>query len=106
MICFLSARRLKPGAYDEFRSAWEPERWPPEAVRAYHLRSSDDENLVLSFGLYEGTLADRARIRDGHGDDAGRLQRIAEHVDETLLEGAFEVVEEVEPRSPSAGTPA
>jgi hypothetical protein len=53
----------------------------------------------VSLGLYDGSLADRERIRDGHGDDAGRLARIAEHVGETLLEGAFEVVEEVEPTS-------
>jgi len=98
MICFLSARRLKPGAYDDFRRAWEPERWPPEAIRAYHLRHKDDENLVVSFGLYEGSLADRDRIRDGHGSDERRLERIAEYVDETLVEGAFEVVEEVDPR--------
>jgi hypothetical protein len=97
MICFLSARRLKPGAYDEFRRAWEPERWPPEAVRAYHLRDIDDENLVVSFGLYQGTLADRDRIRDGHGDDQARLEQLSQHVEETLLEGVFEVVEEVEP---------
>jgi hypothetical protein len=106
MICFLSARRLKPGAFDGFRRAWEPERWPAEAIRAYHLRSKDDENLVVSFGLYEGRLADRERIRDGHGDDAGRLQRIAEHVEETLLEGAFEVVEEVDPATAGGGGPA
>ena len=89
MICFLSARRLKPGAYDDFRRAWEPERWPPEAIRAYHLRHKDDENLIVSYGLYEGT----------HGDDEGRLDRIGEHVDETLVEGTFEVVEEVDPRA-------
>ena len=97
MICFLSARRLRAGAYDDFRRAWEPERWPPEAIRAYHLRGMDDENLVVSFGLYEGTLADRDRIRDGHGEDEARLRRIGEYVEETLLEGAFEVIDEVEP---------
>jgi hypothetical protein len=103
MICFLSARRLKPGAYDDFRRAWEPERWPPEAIRAYHLRHNDDENLVVSFGLYEGTLADRDSIRAGHGDDEGRLDRIREHVEETLVEGAFEVIDQVEPARPQAG---
>ena len=51
----------------------------------------------MSFGLDDGTLADHQRIRDGHGDDAGRLDRIANHVVETLLEGAFEVIEQVEP---------
>jgi hypothetical protein len=29
MSCFLSARRLKPGAYDYFRQAQEPEHWCP-----------------------------------------------------------------------------
>lgn len=99
MICFLSARRLKPGAYEDFRRAWEPERWPSEAVRAYHLRHREEENLVVSFGLYDGDLGDYERIRDGHGDDAARLNQIGEHVDETLLEGVFEVVEEIEPAS-------
>jgi hypothetical protein len=103
MICFFSARRVKPGAYDDFRRAWEPERWPAEAIRAYHLRGQDDENLVVSFGLYEGSLADRERIRDGHGDDAGRLERIARHVQQTLLEGVFEVLEEVDPARARGG---
>lgn len=97
MICFLSARRLKPGAYEDFRQAWEPERWPSEAKRAYHLRHKDDENLVVSFGLYEGTLDEYERIRDGHGDDRARLERVAEYVQDTLLEGVFEVVDEVTP---------
>jgi hypothetical protein len=98
MICFLSYRRLRPGAYDEFRRSWEPDRWPPEAIRAYHLRHKDDEDLIISFGLYDGTLEDLERIRDGHGDDEGRLARIGEHVEDTLVEGVFEVVEEIEPR--------
>jgi hypothetical protein len=95
MIAFLSARRLKPGAYEQFRRAWEPESWPKEAKRAYHLRRKDDEDVVVSFGFYEGTLADLERIRGAHGDDQARLDRIAEHVEETLLEGVFEVVDEV-----------
>ena len=99
MICFLSARRLKPGAYDDFRRAWEPERWPAEAMRAYHLRDKTDENLIVSFGLYDATLDDLDRIRDGHGDDQTRLERVNEHVEETLVGGVFEVVEEIEPRS-------
>jgi hypothetical protein len=97
VICFLSARRLRPGSYGDFRRAWEPERWPSEAVRAYHLRHKDDENIVVSFGLYDGSLDDLDRIRSGHGDDQGRLARIEEHVEETIVEGVFEVVEEVEP---------
>jgi len=29
MICTLTARRLKPGSYEAFRSAWHPGQ-PPE----------------------------------------------------------------------------
>ena len=97
MLCFLSARRLKPGAYDEFRRAWEPDTWPSAARRAYHLRHKDDENVVVSFGLYDGGVDDYERIRDEHGNDAGRLERVSEHVDETLIEGVFEVVDELVP---------
>ena len=25
MLCALSVRRLKPGSYDDFRAAWEPD---------------------------------------------------------------------------------
>lgn len=99
MICFLAARRLKPGAYEDVRRAWEPERWPQEAIRAYHLRHERDENLVVSFGLYQGTLADRERIRDAHGSDAERLARVADYVEDTLVEGAFEVIDEVDPKA-------
>jgi hypothetical protein len=53
----------------------------------------------LSFGLYDGSLEDPDRIRSGHGDDEGRLARIDEHVEETLVEGVFEVVEEVDPHA-------
>lgn len=101
MICFLSVRRLKPGTYEEFRRAWEPERWPPEAIRAYHLRDVSDQDVVVSFGLYEGDVSDRDRIREGHGDDEARLARVKEHVEETLTEGVFEVIDEVEPRATS-----
>jgi hypothetical protein len=55
--------------------------------------------VIVSFGLYEGTLADRDRILEGHGGDERRLERIAGHVEETLVEGAFEVVDEVDPRA-------
>jgi hypothetical protein len=68
MVCFLSARRLKAGTFDDFRRAWEPERWPSEAIRAYHLRDSDGENIVVSFGLYEGTPG-------GPGTDPRRPRR-------------------------------
>ena len=37
MIVMFSARRLKPGAWDQFRRAWDPDdAKPPGFQRAYH----------------------------------------------------------------------
>ena len=101
MLCFLTARRLKPGAFADFRRAWEPEEWPPQFVRAYHVRDLTDENTVVSFGLFDGTAEDYRRLRSDPraGEIQDRRQRaMAEHVQETLIDGVFEVVEEVAPR--------
>ena len=101
MLCFLTARRLKPGAFADFRRAWEPEEWPPQFVRAYHVRDLTDENTVVSFGLFDGTAEDYRRLRSDPraGEVQDRRQRaMAAHVQETLIDGVFEVVEQVAPR--------
>jgi hypothetical protein len=98
MICTLTARRLKPGAYDAFRAAWDPSEAPPEVIgrwkRIYHVRDVKDENVVISFGLFDGSLAE---LRDLQGL-AGRTDQVARVdpvVEEVLLDGAYEVVEEI-----------
>ena len=37
----LTGRKLKPGAYDDWRKAWQPDEWP-EGVRGYILRKIGD----------------------------------------------------------------
>jgi hypothetical protein len=34
MHAFLTVRRLKPGSYDDWRKAWEPEEWSEGSKRA------------------------------------------------------------------------
>lgn len=97
MICALSVRRLKPGSYQAFREAWEPEKWPEGALRAYHVRSMEDENVVASFGLFSGT-AEELRASLDEATEAGRQARIAEHVESTSVDGLFEVLDEVTPQ--------
>jgi hypothetical protein len=98
MICTLTARRLKPGAYDEFRALWgagveeQPEvasKWNP----VYMTRDVNDENVVVAFGFFNGSLDELRRAQEeyGYGDAVGRM---ATHVEEVLLDGAYEVVEE------------
>jgi hypothetical protein len=54
MIVMFSARRLKAGAWEQFRRAWDPGGdKPPGFQRAYHARNIRDEDEVISFGLFE-----------------------------------------------------
>jgi hypothetical protein len=98
MICTLTARRLKPGAYDAFRAAWDPgdataeviERWRP----IYHARDVSDPDVVISFGFFNGSLEELAEVQAqaGRGD---QVARISQSVEEVLLDGAYEVVEKL-----------
>jgi hypothetical protein len=100
MLCFLTARRLKPGTYDRFRDAWEPDEWPAGFVRAYHVRNPKDDREVISFGLFEGGLDDYRSLRTdpaaGKVEDR-RQEKMADVVESVLLDGVYEVVEEVVP---------
>jgi hypothetical protein len=98
MLCALSVRKLKPGAYDDFRGAWEPEEFPRALQRAYHVRDLNDPDLVVSFGLLDVEASDLGRLReeiDEHEED--RQAAMARYVDELIVDGIFEVAEEVVP---------
>jgi hypothetical protein len=75
MIVMLSARRLKPGAWEQFRRAWDPgEAKPPGFQRASHARNIRADEEVISFGSRpdRGRLATLARRGGGPGDGASR----------------------------------
>ena len=96
MICTLTARRLKSGSYDAFRSAWDPGGVPSGWTRIYHARDVRDRDLVISFGLFDGTLDELREAQARLGRDS-QVNRVAPHVAEVLLDGSFEVVEELTP---------
>jgi heme-degrading monooxygenase HmoA len=100
MLCFLSARRLKPGAYDQFRRAWEPpsDEYPPGFQRAYHVRNVRDEDEIVSFGLFEGSLEEiRAWRAEHEQEELKRQDKMAAFVENLHVEGIYEVIEVVEP---------
>jgi hypothetical protein len=98
MLCALSVRRLKPGAYEDFRAAWEPDEFPSALQRAYHVRGVNDPDLVVSFGLLEGDASDVEAIQAEIGEAEERRQAaMAAHVDELIVDAIFEVAEEVVP---------
>jgi hypothetical protein len=99
VICFLTERRLKPGTWEDFRRAWEPEEGPPASGRAYHVRDLHDPDHVISFGLFD---VDRATFEGMAGDprfaelQKARFAAMAPFVAETGADGIFEVIEVVE----------
>ena len=85
----------KPGSFQDFREAWEPEDWDPRFARAYHVRKLEDEDEVVSFGFYQGSVDDyRAMSREAEED---RVHRMDEFVDQVLVDGVYEVIDEVTP---------
>jgi len=99
MICTFTARRLKTGAYDAFRAAWDPRTSGDELrgwTHIYHARDVADPDVVISFGLFDGSLDElrEAQARLGRTSQVGRVQ---EHVQDVLLDGSYEVVEELVP---------
>ena len=99
MLVALSVRRLKPGHYEEFRRAWEPDEFPPPLTRAFHARRLDNPDEVVSYGLLDVDHDDIESVRAAIAETAedGRQAAMAEHVEELLVDAVFEVVEEVVP---------
>jgi hypothetical protein len=90
MLCALTVRRLKPGAFDDFKSAWETDL-PPGWKGSYTARNVEDENEVVSFGLFDGTLEDLRRSQEEFDYSSLRAQ-VDEYVESTGTDGIFEVV--------------
>ena len=92
MLCAHTVRRLKPGAYDEFVEKFTP---PEDAgaqgwVRFHVLRSLANENEVITFGFFDGTLEELEGSQDDHGYE-DRKAEVADLVEEVVLNGVYEV---------------
>ena len=98
MIVFFSARRLKPGAWEQFRQAWDPgDVKPPGFQRAYHARNIRDEDEVVSFGLFEMTTDEYHRWRgEADAQENQRVDRMSAFVEHESVSGVYEVVDVVD----------
>jgi heme-degrading monooxygenase HmoA len=95
MIVMYTARRLKPGAWEQFREAWDPgDERPPGFQRAYHARNIRDEDEIISFGLFDMSKDDYHRWR-GEADawENQRVDRISAFVENEYVSGVYEVVD-------------
>jgi hypothetical protein len=93
-----SARRLKPGAFEQFRRAWDPGgNKPPGFQRAYHARNIRDEDEVISFGLFDMTEDDYRSWREETDEqETGRVDAMSAFVQNEYVAGVYEVVDVVE----------
>jgi hypothetical protein len=99
MVCVMTVRQRRPGAYDDRREAREFEDWPADLVRAWILRNQQDPDETVGIGFYEvGDDVDPLRDNlDRLAQDEHRLARTAPFVESMKLSGVFRVVEEVSP---------
>ena len=97
MIVMLSARRLKPGAWEQFRRAWDPDgATPPGLQRAYHARNIRDEDEIISFGLFDMTKDDYHRWRgEVDAEETQRVDRMSAFVQHEYVAGVYEVIDQV-----------
>jgi heme-degrading monooxygenase HmoA len=97
MLCALTVRKLKPGTMEDFKRAFMPDDDDMSNVPAgwkefYALRSVSDENEVITFGLFDGTLEElRAGQESGEYDQ--RRASVDEFVESVGADGIYEVVE-------------
>src|SRR3954454_19746911 len=98
MIVMFTARRLKPGAWEQFPRAWEPEGdKPPGFQRAYHARNIRDEDEVISFGLFDMSVDDYRRWRgDADAEENQRVDNLSAFVENEHVSGVYEVIEAVD----------
>jgi heme-degrading monooxygenase HmoA len=98
MIVMFTARRLKPGAWEQFRRAWDPgDDKPPGFQRAYHARNIRDEDEVISFGLFDMTEDDyRSWRAEADASENERVDRLSAFVQNEYVSGVYEVIDVVE----------
>jgi hypothetical protein len=94
MIVALTVRKLKPGTLDQFREEFSPpEDGPPGWKRFYALRNVDDENEVITFGFFDGTVEELQSSQTEEGYEERR--RAADELVESVgADGLYEVLEE------------
>ena len=98
MIVMFSARRLKPGAWEQFRRAWDPgDAKPPGFQRAYHARNIRDEDEIISFGLFDMSEDDYRKWRaEADAEESQRVEHLSEFVENEPVSGVYEVFDTVE----------
>ena len=100
MLYVLTVRRLKPGRFEEFRSAFMGDnaaKIPPNPtaagrfVRFNLIRDVTDEDTVVTFGMFDGSRDELEATQKAVGYYERRAAADA-FVDEVLVNGVFDVL--------------
>jgi heme-degrading monooxygenase HmoA len=97
MFCALTVRKLKPGTMEDFKQAFIPDddmEAPPGWKRFYAIRNVNDENEIVTFGFFDGTLEELRASQQDSGEYDRRRAVADEFVESIGADGVFEVVEE------------
>jgi hypothetical protein len=105
MYVALTVRKLKPGAYDEWRKAWQPaeDEWTEGWKKAYVVRNLKDPDEIIAFGFYDGDIEALTSDEEGRARIEARAEKMAPHIESIGADGLYEVVDKVEAPSGSAG---
>lgn len=77
-VVWITTRRIKQGAYEDFRRAWRPREFPEGMVRAYEC-FSEERSEVVGISTWESLEArERYRLSDVESD---RQQAMAPFVE-------------------------
>jgi hypothetical protein len=90
----LTARKLKPGSYDDWREAWGSVDGPSGAT-AYICRNVNDADEIVAFGMIEATREELMEMRPQGDSEDARLAAMAPHVESVGTDGIYEVIDEV-----------
>jgi hypothetical protein len=103
MLCAHTVRRLRPGTFEQFAEAFRPPTDAPPAgwVRFDMLRGLADENEVVTFGFFDGTL-DELNASQDDADYGERVDAIAPFVDAVIANGVYEIVVDWTPQGAHA----
>ena len=100
MMCLITVRQLKPGHYEDFRAAWQPDPWPPQLSHVEVMRNDENPDEVITIGYVDATPDELEAMRDDPqvlAAEALRLERIAPFEERVLVNSIFELVEDVRP---------
>jgi hypothetical protein len=92
----LTVRKLKPGAYDGWREAWEggADDTAPSGAKAYIARKVDDPDTIVAFGMIDASMDDLQEMRPSSETEQARLAAMAPFIDSIESDGLYEVIEE------------